>query len=67
MNNLALLLIRTIFIGLGATLTFDLCAQFLKLAFKITPSSVCLVGRWILYMPQELSSIQNTVSIIVPQ
>ena len=41
-----------VFLGLGATLTFDLWAQFLKLAFKITPSNICLVGRWIRYMPQ---------------
>jgi len=39
-------------IGLGATLTFDLWAQFLKLAFKITPSNICLVGRWLRYMPE---------------
>lgn len=51
MNTLALSLIGVIFIGLGATLTFDLWGLFLKHAFKITPSNICLVGRWLLYMP----------------
>ena len=52
MNTLALSLINAILIGLGATLTFDLWAQFLKRAFKITPSNICLVGRWLRYMPE---------------
>jgi hypothetical protein len=51
MNTLALFFISAIFIGLGATLTFDLWGLFLKQAFKITPSNICLVGRWIRYMP----------------
>jgi len=52
MDNLALSLISAILIGLGATFTFDLWAQFLKYAFKITPSNICLVGRWLRYMPE---------------
>lgn len=52
MNILALPLISAILIGLGATLTFDLWALFLKHAFKITPSNICLVGRWLCYMPE---------------
>ncbi|PKO14090.1 MAG: DUF2938 domain-containing protein [Chloroflexi bacterium HGW-Chloroflexi-10] len=52
MNNLTLSFISAILIGLGATLTFDLWAQFLKHAFKITPSNICLVGRWLRYMPE---------------
>ena len=51
MNTLALSLISAILIGLGATLTFDLWALFLKQAFQITPSNICLVGRWLRYMP----------------
>src|SRR5690242_20117559 len=51
MNNLVWVLIQTALIGLGATLTFDLWARFLKLAFQIAPSNICLVGRWLLYMP----------------
>lgn len=41
-----------ILIGLGATLTFDLWGLFLKYAFHIHPSDICLVGRWIRYMPE---------------
>jgi hypothetical protein len=37
--------------GLGATLTFDLWGLFLKHAFQIAPSNICLVGRWLRYMP----------------
>lgn len=51
MNALALPLISAVLMGLGATLTFDLWALFLKHAFKITPSNICLVGRWLRYMP----------------
>ena len=51
MANLALFLISAILMGLGATLTFDLWGLFLKQTFRITPSNICLVGRWIRYMP----------------
>jgi hypothetical protein len=51
MNNLTLSLISASLMGLGATLTFDLWGLFLKQAFKITPSNICLVGRWLRYMP----------------
>ena len=51
MNHLTLSLSSAIFMGLGATLTFDLWGLFLKRAFKITPSNICLVGRWLRYMP----------------
>ena len=51
MDNLALFLISAILMGLGATLTFDLWGLFLKHAFRITPSNICLVGRWLRYMP----------------
>jgi hypothetical protein len=62
MENPILSLISAILIGLGATLTFDLWAQFLKHAFKITPSSICLVGRWFRYMPEGIFSHSNIVS-----
>lgn len=52
MDNLTRLFISTFCIGVGATLTFDLWAQFLRFAFKITPSNICLIGRWIRYMPE---------------
>ncbi len=51
MNNLALALSSAVLIGLGATLTFDLWGLFLKHTFQITPSNICLVGRWLRYMP----------------
>lgn len=54
MNDLFLSLLRTILIGLGATLTFDLWAFFLNQVFKIPPSDICLVGRWIRYMPEGI-------------
>lgn len=52
MNHFGLTLIHIILMGLGATLTFDLWGIFLKSAFKIAPSSICLVGRWLRYMPE---------------
>jgi hypothetical protein len=61
-NNFALTLIRAILIGLGATLTFDLWAQFLKHAFKISPSNICLVGRWLRYMPEGVFKHANIVA-----
>jgi hypothetical protein len=52
MNTLALSFISAVLIGLGATLTFDLWALFLKHTFNITPSNICLVGRLLRYMPE---------------
>jgi hypothetical protein len=54
MNNSILHFLSPVFIGIGATLTFDLWAFFLRSAFKITPSNFCLLGRWILYMPEGI-------------
>jgi hypothetical protein len=62
MNNLALSLLSAILIGLGATITFDLWALFLKYAFKITPSNICLVGRWLRYMPEGTFKHSNIAS-----
>jgi hypothetical protein len=45
--------------GLGATLTFDLWALFLKYAFRITPSNFCLVGRWMRYLPEGIVRHSN--------
>ena len=50
MNELTLFLMRAGLVGLGATLTFDMWGLFLKYAFRITPSNICLVGRWVRYM-----------------
>lgn len=37
--------------GIGATVAFDLWGQFMWLVFKVRPSSIRLVGRWLLHMP----------------
>lgn len=62
MNNGTLSFISGIIIGLGATLTFDLWALLLKRAFKITSSNICLIGRWILYMPEGIFRHSNIAS-----
>ena len=62
MNNLALFIFRAILMGLGATLTFDLWALFLKHAFNINPSNICLVGRWLRYMPEGTFTHSNIAS-----
>ena len=62
MNNLTLSLISAILIGLGATLTTDLWALFLKRAFKITSPNYCLVGRWIRYIPEGIFTHSNISS-----
>jgi len=56
-----LLVAKTILIGIGATITFDLLAQLLKVLFKIPPSNICFVGRWVLYMPQGIFSHSNII------
>ena len=62
MNPLALSLTSAILMGLGATLTFDLWALLLKNAFRIAPSNICLVGRWLLYMPEGTFKHSNIIS-----
>lgn len=62
MNNPTLPLIIAILIGLGATLTTDLWAMFLKHAFKITSPNYCLVGRWLRYMPEGTFRYSNIAS-----
>lgn len=62
MNTLTLPFATTIFMGLGATLTFDLWGLFLKRAFKIAPSNICLVGRWLLYMARGTFRHANIIS-----
>jgi hypothetical protein len=46
-----LLLVSAVFVGLGATLLIDLWALFLRRAFGIPSLNYCLLGRWVLYMP----------------
>jgi len=62
MNNLTFPLISAILIGLGATLTTDLWALFLKHAFKIAAPNYCLVGRWLRYMPEGTFKHSNIAS-----
>jgi hypothetical protein len=52
MNTILSVFISIIFLGIGATLAFDLWGLFLQFAFKVKPSSMCLVGRWIRHMPE---------------
>ncbi len=59
MSNSILHFLYSILIGIGATLTFDLWALFIKHAFKIAPSNFCLVGRWILCMPKGIFRHRN--------
>jgi hypothetical protein len=59
MNNSVYYFLIPVFIGIGATLTFDLWALFLKYAFKVTPSNFCLVGRWLRYMPEGIFRHSN--------
>ena len=56
-----ILIVKTIIIGVGATITFDLWAQLLKLLFKVPPSNICVVGRWMLYMPQGIFRHSNII------
>jgi hypothetical protein len=44
--------LATIAIGLGATLTIDLWALFLRQTFAIRSLNYCLLGRWVLHIPQ---------------
>lgn len=63
MNPFALFFLHALLMGVGATLTFDLWGLFLKYAFKIPPSNLCLVGRWLRYMPEGIFTHANiTVS-----
>lgn len=50
MNSFTHTFISALLIGVGATLTFDLWGLFLKHAFHMMPSNICLVGRWLCYM-----------------
>lgn len=62
MNDLAFTLMNAILIGLGATLTTDLWALFLKHVFKITAPNYCLVGRWLRHMPEGIFKHSNIAS-----
>lgn len=58
MNTMAQV-IRIILMGIGATLTFDLWGLLLKYIFQIPSSNICLVGRWLRYMPDGIFRHDN--------
>jgi Protein of unknown function (DUF2938) len=59
MNESIFYFLSPIIIGMGATLTFDLWGAFLKHTFKIPLSNICLVGRWLLYLPAGIFRHSN--------
>jgi hypothetical protein len=61
-NDPAFPFISAIVIGLGATLTFDMWGHWLKHAFNIPPSNICVVGRWLRYMPEGTFKHANIAS-----
>ena len=62
MIDLILSLGSAIVLGLGATLTFDLWALFLKQVLGMTSSNICLIGRWLRYMPEGIFRHSSIVS-----
>ena len=63
MNNSVLYYLGPILMGVGATLTIDFWALFLKHAFKIAPSNFCLLGRWLRYIPDGIFRHANIGSV----
>ena len=43
---------HALLVGVGATIILDAWSLFLKLVFKVAPPNFCMVGRWLLHMPQ---------------
>jgi hypothetical protein len=62
MNNLLIFFVSAAVMGLGATLTLDLWSLALKHVFKIAPSKMCLLGRWLRYMPEGIYNHSNLAS-----
>jgi hypothetical protein len=62
MSNSLFPFVSVLVMGLGATLTFDLWVLFLKHAFNIPASNICLVGRWLRYMPEGIFKHSNLAS-----
>jgi hypothetical protein len=52
MNSMTTSFLTATLLGLGVTLTLDLWTLLLKYTFQIPPSNLCLVGRWLRYMPE---------------
>jgi len=47
-----MILIHAVLIGAGATLCIDLWGLFLRRAFDVRSLDYCLLGRWVLHMPE---------------
>ncbi len=45
-------ILHAIMVGIGATLLVDVWNFFLKRAFSIRSLNYCLLGRWLLHMPE---------------
>ena len=54
--------IAAVLVGLGATLLIDLWALFLRRAFHIRSLDYCLLGRWVLHMPEGTVVHESIVS-----
>lgn len=59
--------VKAIIIGIGATIIFDLWGQLLKILFKINPSDICILGRWVLYMTGGKFTHQNILKVQAKQ
>lgn len=46
-----MLVLQAVLIGAGATLGIDLWGSFLRRAFDVKSLDYCLLGRWVLHMP----------------
>ncbi|HEX5837790.1 MAG TPA: DUF2938 domain-containing protein [Anaerolineales bacterium] len=62
MSNVLFPFVSVVVMGLGATLTFDLWVLFLRHVFKIPAANICLVGRWLRYMPEGVFKHSNLAS-----
>lgn len=51
MATRTLYILGAVLIGLGATLFIDLWALFMKRAFGVRSLDYCLLGRWVLHIP----------------
>ena len=52
MNDIFDIVIRALFIGIGATLVMDLWGVFQKHVLGVQPLNYCLLGRWIGHFPR---------------
>src|SRR3954471_6086140 len=55
-------ILTSVAIGLGATLVIDLWALFLRRAFDVRSLNYCLLGRWVLHIPQGIIAHDSIAS-----